>query len=477
MAEYFDEYQLLKKIASGGMAEIFLAKHINSPVGNMPFAIKKVLPHYSKDKEYVKMFLSEARIICNINHQNIVHIYDFGKFEGIYYIAMEYVFGQNLGHLLSKFQVTHTIMPINVVFEIAMAVLAGLDHAHNARDRNGVFLNVVHLDMNPNNVLLGYDGKVKVVDFGIAHASYSKRDPSESSSIKGTYAYLSPEQCREENLDRRSDIFSIGIMLWEMLTGKPLFRHYESDVAIIQKILNEPIASPYSVNNSVSRYFSSIVMKSLEKDREKRYQTAADMLADIKKLQNTFEFNIENDSLSDLLRKNFASHYIKMTSLLEQSQKNHLMDALFDNMEELNLLNKTNESHNALDKIQAKKEQREQEKKPFLSPIKILLIAVFFLLVIMMVGAYIFKSGSDVVMVKVFSTPPGASIFINGDNIGKETPAFIPLEKGKQFVVEFRKTEQDEDGNELLFVGGTTILPDEKQPSISVQLKKMVTDR
>ncbi len=142
MAEYFDEYQLLKKIASGGMAEIFLAKHINSPVGNMPFAIKKVLPRYSKDKEYIKMFLSEARIICNINHENIVHIYDFGKFEGIYYIAMEYVFGQNLGSLLNKFQVTNTVMPVNVVFEIAMAILAGLDHAHNARDRNGVFLNV-----------------------------------------------------------------------------------------------------------------------------------------------------------------------------------------------------------------------------------------------------------------------------------------------------------------------------------------------
>ncbi|MCK5809125.1 serine/threonine protein kinase [bacterium] len=465
MSEHFAEYQLLTKIASGGMAEIFLAKHSNSPVGNMPFAIKKVLPHYSKKKEYINMFLSEARIICNINHENIVKIYDFGKVEGIYYIAMEYVFGQNLGSMLQKYHSLKTKIPVHIIFEIALAILAGLEHAHNAKDRNGVFLNVVHLDMNPNNILLGYEGKIKIIDFGIARASYKKQEQA-STAIQGTYAYLSPEQCKEEELDRRSDIFSFGIILWEMLTGKTLFQHYDSDAVIIQKILNEPIPTPYSVDDSVSRYFSSIIMKALEKDREKRYATAADMLADIQKLQHTFEFDPDETSLPDLLRKNFASHYIKMTSLLEQSQKDHLMGALFDNMEEMKILNKTSEIKVAAEKIEQRK---REEKQPFFTPLKIMMLIALVLFIGMGIVAYIIKSEPAVVIVQAFSQPSGAMIFVDGDNSGKTTPAFLPLTKGKSYIIEFRKSEK-RGGKEVMLIGGITISPTKKNKSISLEL-------
>ena len=197
MLETFDNYQLLSKIATGGMAEIFLAKHINSPVNSMPIAIKKVLKQYSSNSALIKMFLAEARIICNINHENIVRIYDFGKYEDQYFIAMEYVFGQNLGSVLNKLQQKGQAMPLNLIIEIMLGVLSGLDHAHNTKDKNGIFLNVVHLDMNPNNILISYDGKIKVVDFGIANANYTKKAKGSLVSIQGTFGYLSPEQCRD----------------------------------------------------------------------------------------------------------------------------------------------------------------------------------------------------------------------------------------------------------------------------------------
>ncbi len=473
MSEYFDEYQLITKIASGGMAEIFLAKHINSPITNMPFAIKRVLPRFSTNKEYVQMFLSEARIICNINHENIVRIYDFGKFHGMYYIAMEYIFGQNLGLLMKKLHDRKQKLPINVIFDIVEAVLAGLQHAHDAKDKNGVFLNIVHLDMNPNNILLGYNGKIKIVDFGIAHASYrqkKKTEEEQSTAIQGTYAYLSPEQCRSEPVDRRSDIFSVGIILWEMLTGKSLFRHYDNDAVTIQKILHEPISPPHTVDPTVSRYFSAITMRALEKDKEKRYQTAEAMLQDILKLQNTYEFDPDAPSLTDLLKQNFASHYIKMSKLLEQTQKEGIITSLFGELDELKGLSNTHGPKQQQDKEAPEKEENI-EKEPFLTPIKMTVLIGAILLIALVAGHLFLRKKPTFIMVHLFSSPPGATIFINGENIGKKTPAIVPLNKGKNFIIEFRK--KDENGEEYL--GGTTFSPDKKHQDISLVLRRRKT--
>lgn len=273
MLEKFDNYQLLSKIATGGMAEIFLAKHVNSPVNSMPIAIKKVLKKYSDNPTLVKMFLAEARIICNISHENIVKIYDFGKFEDQYFIAMEYVFGQNLGAILEKAAEKGESLPLNFTIEIISAVLCGLDHAHNAQDRNGNFLNIVHLDMNPNNILISYDGKIKVVDFGIANANYTKK-LKDSAGIQGTYAYLSPEQCSGTSVDRRSDIFSVGIILYEMLTGQPLYKDLDSDMAIMNAILYDEVEPIDERMPDIDPNLAKIVMKALEKNPNRRYSSA-----------------------------------------------------------------------------------------------------------------------------------------------------------------------------------------------------------
>ncbi len=452
--EKFGEYQLLTKIATGGMAEIFLAKHSNSPANSMPIAIKKVLKQYNSNPHFVSMFLTEARIICNITHENIVRIYDFGKEEGQYFIAMEYVFGQNLGVLLNKLAQNDEKLPTDIILEISMAVLNGLDHAHNTKDKKGHFLNVVHLDMNPNNILISYSGKVKIVDFGIAHATYSGKNKN-LNSIQGTYGYLSPEQCREEPTDRRSDIFSFGIILYEMLTNKPLFKHLPSDVAILNQILNEPIPPISEVNPEISEDLAKIVMKALEKDKNKRYLTAKEMIEDLRKVHASLEFNVSSKTLPKILKRHFASHFIKMNRIIEKAQTKYLMDEIFNDIgkiEEINLHEKM------------RIEPQKIEKKPKNN--KKLIFILSFITAIILIGAFFLAnhhSTKKIVSVSIFSSPPGAEIYINGEDQEKQTPAVIKLKANIPYIIEFKK------GN---YFGGKNFIPTEKHSELNIKLQK-----
>ena len=460
MLETFDNYQLLSKIATGGMAEIFLAKHINSPVNSMPIAIKKVLKQYSSNSALIKMFLAEARIICNINHENIVRIYDFGKYEDQYFIAMEYVFGQNLGSVLNKLQQKGQAMPLNLIIEIMLGVLSGLDHAHNTKDKNGIFLNVVHLDMNPNNILISYDGKIKVVDFGIANANYTKKAKGSLVSIQGTFGYLSPEQCREGQVDRRSDLFSAGIIMYEMLTGKPLFKHLDNDASILHAILNEDIPHIKKVVPEIDQRIAEIVMRCLEKDRRERYATAMDVREDLMMVYNSLEFDPNIESLQSFLKKMFPSHYIKMTKVIERAQTEYLMDELFKDIGEL-------EELDMKEKVRIEQAQVEERKKmegPLPRP-KIIFIAGAFIAVMFMavMGYFLMKSEVKVESVSVFSQPPEAEIFLNGEDTGKTTPATLMLEIGKNYIIEFRKDN---------LIGGMEFAPTEKNREVNIVLKE-----
>lgn len=463
MLEKFAEYQLLSKIATGGMAEIYLAKHTNSPVSSMPIAIKKILKQYSTNASFIKMFLSEARIICNISHENIVKIYDFGKVDGLYYIAMEYVFGQNLGTVMNKLQAKGKLLPIDIIIEISISVLHGLDHAHNTKDKNGMFLNVIHLDMNPNNILLSYDGKVKVVDFGIAHATYTKILKNNLESIQGTFGYLSPEQCREEELDRRSDLFSYGIILYEMLSGKPLFKHLESDAVIISNIVSGDIPDIRTVRPDVPPELAGVVMKALSKDRNRRYSTAAEMLEDIRKFQNSIEFSTDAANIPGLIKKEFASHFIKMSKVLEKAQAEYIMDELFKDigeLEEIDLNEKVrmrNDEESGLHKI-------NHEKKKSLVPFIVTGAAI---VVVLAAIALYFILGKEEPLerVLIFTSPPNAEIFVDGENTGKKTPNELKMKRGKRYIIEFRADN---------FTGGTNFTPSksEQENTINMKLKE-----
>lgn len=460
MLDKFDNYQLLSKIATGGMAEIFLAKHINSPVNSMPIAIKKVLKQFSSNTALIKMFLAEARIICNINHENIVRIYDFGKYEEQYFIAMEYVFGQNLGSILNKLGQKGSKMPLNLTIEVLLGVLSGLDHAHNTKDKNGIFLNVVHLDMNPNNILISYDGKIKVVDFGIANANYTKKAKGSLVSIQGTYGYLSPEQCREGQVDRRSDIFSVGIILYEMLTGQPLFKHLDNDATILNAILNEDIPHIRKVVPDIDPRLADIVMKALEKNQKNRYATALDMREDLLMVYNSLEFDPNTESLQSLLKKMFPSHFIKMTKVIERAQTEYLMDELFKDIGEL-------EELDMKEKIRVKQQEQEEQKKRegvLPSSGKIFAVGAAIALILVAVISYLFiKPEVEFESVSVFSQPPEASIYLNGEDTGKQTPATLMLEQGKNYIIEFRKDD---------LIGGMEFTPTEKNREVNIVLRK-----
>ncbi len=460
MLDKFDNYQLLSKIATGGMAEIFLAKHINSPVNSMPIAIKKVLKQFSTNTVLIKMFLAEARIICNINHENIVRIYDFGKYEEQYFIAMEYVFGQNLGSILNKLGQKGSKMPLNLVIEVLLGVLSGLDHAHNTKDKNGIFLNVVHLDMNPNNILISYDGKIKVVDFGIANANYTKKAKGSLVSIQGTYGYLSPEQCREGQVDRRSDIFSVGIILYEMLTGQPLYKHLENDATILNAILNEEIPHIKKVVPDIDHRLAEIVMKALEKNQKNRYATALDMREDLLMIYNSLEFDPNTESLQSLLKKMFPSHFIKMTKVIERAQTEYLMDELFKDIGEL-------EELDMKEKIRVKQQEQAEEKKRegiLPSSGKIFAAGVAIALILVAIMSYLFiKPEVEFESVSIFSQPPEASIYLNGEDTGKQTPATLVLEQGKNYIIEFRKDD---------LIGGMEFTPTEKNREVNIVLRK-----
>jgi len=460
LLEKFDNYQLLSKIATGGMAEIFLAKHMNSPVNSMPIAIKKVLRQFTKNTTLVKMFLAEARIICNISHENIVKIYDFGKYEDQYFIAMEYVFGQNLGTILNKLQQKGKELPINQIIEVMLGVLSGLDHAHNAKDKNGVYLNIVHLDMNPNNILISYDGKVKVVDFGIANANYSKKVKGSLVSIQGTYGYLSPEQCREKKTDRRSDIFSLGVILYEMLTNEPLFKHLENDAAILNSILNEQIEPIQNLVPDINPTLAEIVMKCLEKHPDKRYSTAMDVREDILNIYNSLEFDPSGETFQTLLKKLFPSHFIKMTKVIENAQAEYLMDELFNDLGDL-------EEIDLKEKVRVKEEQKALEKKRVGRLPSVMKTSVFGAIGALMIVAVIFffamQDKVKLEKVSVFSSPPGAIIYINGEDTGKTTPAELMLENGRKYIIEFKKDNM---------IGGMRFLPSGENHEVSMKLKK-----
>ena len=213
----FGKYQLVKRLARGGMAEVFLAKQSGPEGFNRLVALKRILPHLVDSQDFVRMFLDEARLAAQLSHPNVVHIYDFGKVDEHYFIAMEYVPGVHAGILIK--QAEKERLPDVLVARIGADACAGLHYAHELRDVDGRALQLVHRDVSPPNLLVSYDGAVKLVDFGIAKA-VSCVEQTRPGVVKGKFAYMSPEQTIGQRLDGRSDVFSLAILLWELLAGK-----------------------------------------------------------------------------------------------------------------------------------------------------------------------------------------------------------------------------------------------------------------
>ena len=266
------KYMVLKKLAEGGMAEIYLATSQGAEGFEKEVVIKRIRSFLASDPGFVDMFIAEARLASRLNHANVVQIFDFAKHEDTYYLAMEYVRGCTLWDLRKKCTALLETMPPVLVAHIGAEVARGLHYAHRLKV-NGEPLYLVHRDVTPHNVLISFDGAVKLTDFGIAKAGNKLTSPG---MLKGKFAYMSPEQSRGENVDVRTDVFALGIVLWEMLTGGRLFDG-DSELAVLRAVQQSTVTPPSRLNPDVPEELNAVVMKALERDLEARYQTAGEL--------------------------------------------------------------------------------------------------------------------------------------------------------------------------------------------------------
>lgn len=271
-----EKYELIERIATGGMAEIYRARYRAAAGITKGVVIKKILPHYSGNPAFVQMFRDEARIVVGLSHGNIAQVFDFGEVDGDYYLAMEHVHGQPLSRLIRRLREQGIpSVPAPFACFIALEMCKGLHYAHTRMDEGGRPLGIVHRDVSPQNVLLGYDGQVKLVDFGIAKARTAGRKETEVGSLKGKYVYFAPEQARGKALDARTDVFSAGIVLYEMLCGRLPFEGRMMDV--LTRIVRGDFARPRSVNPELPPALERIILTAMALDPEQRFQSAQAM--------------------------------------------------------------------------------------------------------------------------------------------------------------------------------------------------------
>jgi len=283
----FGRYQLLEKIGAGGMAEVFKARMKGEQGFEKIVAIKRIVPHMATNAEFVTMFVDEAKLAAQLNHNNITHIYDLGKVDAWHYIAMEYVEGKDLRTLLKLGKERGFPLPAELALFIAAKIANALDYAHRRPAPDGSELNLVHRDVSPQNILISDEGDIKLCDFGIAKAA-SKVSTTMSGALKGKLQYMSPEQAWGKRLDRRSDIFSLGSVLYEMLTGAPLFEG-DTDMSVLESVREGEVAPPTSRGVEVPKRVDQIVLKALAKNPQERYQNASEFEKDLHAVLYTYQ--------------------------------------------------------------------------------------------------------------------------------------------------------------------------------------------
>ncbi len=275
----FGKYFLLERINVGGMAEVYKAKTVGVEGFEKIVAIKRILPSVAEDEEFIKMFVDEAKITSQLSHANLAQTFDLGKIDDTFYIAMEYVPGKDLRAVFERQQRRGVRMPLPLAAWVVSRVCEGLDYAHRKRDTSGRELHIVHRDVSPQNIILSYEGEVKLIDFGIAKAA-NKITKTQAGILKGKFGYMSPEQVRGLPLDGRSDIFAAGVVLYELCTGERLFTG-SSDFSVLEKVQQAKVTPPTQVEPSIPLKLERVILKALAREPEDRYQFAADIAADL----------------------------------------------------------------------------------------------------------------------------------------------------------------------------------------------------
>jgi serine/threonine protein kinase len=315
----FGKYVLLKRIAKGGMAEIFRGMTFGAEGFRKTVAVKRMLPFISEDAEYVDMFIHEARLAARLNHANIVQILDFGSINSMLYQAMEYVHGRNVQEIISKLKSRQLAPPVIPPCYILIQALYGLDHAHRLRDASGQQLNLVHRDISPSNIMVSYEGQVKVADFGIAKTAQSNIQ-TVAGNLKGKYSYMSPEQAQGAKLDQRSDLFSLGICFYEMLTLRSMYSGV-NELQLLKKVETAEYIPPRQINPHIPERLEEILGKALQRNPDDRYSSAGEWLEVME------EFMVKNQMPSSSTR--LLSNLMKDTfhAAMQLDQENMAQEA------------------------------------------------------------------------------------------------------------------------------------------------------
>ena len=291
-------YRLKDKIAQGGMAELYIADYVREDGFKRKVAIKKVLPHLVENQDFINMFVREARLAALLQHPNIVQIFDFGKIQRTYFIAMEYIDGLNLGQIMAKLKAP---LPVDMAIFIVMKISLGLHYSHTRKDDDtGRSLGIVHRDISPQNILISNQGEVKISDFGISKAT-TEPSLTQAGVIKGKLAYLAPEQALGKEVDHQADIYALGLVFYEILSGRRLY-HFDSDIQAIRTIPEMVIPPIVSVRPEVPDALNRIVMQCLEKDKTRRYADAMSLHNDLRKLRARLQMSYGESDLSNFIR-------------------------------------------------------------------------------------------------------------------------------------------------------------------------------
>jgi serine/threonine protein kinase len=442
------KYKILRKISSGGMGEVYLAREKGTAGLERLVAFKMILPHFTEDEEFVSMFLEEAKLTAQLSHQNIVKILEFDKFENTYFIAMEYVDGLTLADLIKECENSSKTIPINMALYIVIQICIALDYAHRKKSLNGTPLNIVHRDVTPKNVMISFEGEVKLMDFGIAKAA-SREYKTRTGTIKGKIMYLSPEQILGKPLDKRSDLFSLGTLFYELLTGQKLFQG-DSDFSVMNEIQRRDVREDIIPDRRIPDNLKPVIFKLLEKDREKRYQTGADVQMVLEKFARDTFINMSYSSFSS---------YIQSLNLKEKTDRNVIIEA-----EEMISVS-TNDFKKDIDGINISKESLPRNDTVDTSKVKsksrTYLIVTFLIINIGIIGFlvyYIFSLNSKTIETRKIKQPGTVNTVASSSNIvespkptikdgegGKkdfQNSNYVPAVKKNNDVQDQKKTEK-----------------------------------
>ncbi|MBN2193525.1 MAG: serine/threonine protein kinase [Polyangiaceae bacterium] len=312
-------YEVAGHLATGGMAEILLGRVVGPAGFERAVVLKRILPHLARERAFVEMFLDEARVAARIRHPNVVQVHELLHEEDELCIVMEYLEGESLSSVMRRLQARGRRLEPALCAHVIAQAAAGLHAAHELCDADGNELMLVHRDVSPQNIFVGYDGSTKVLDFGIA-VMRDRSQKTQTGQLRGKYEYMSPEQCASRPLDRRSDLFSLGVVLYELSTGTHLFRR-RHELLVLRAIVEEPVPPPRDIIERYPEVLERVVLNALEKGRSERYQTAAEMRRELLGAARALGgSDVPDEQLAPLMNELFADRRLEKEEMLRRLQ-------------------------------------------------------------------------------------------------------------------------------------------------------------